>query len=368
MPRASNCGAITRSPASPPPKWRGPASNSKAWVAVSTRIALPCPISIALMRQSPGSGRSGRQHKSGNMHSQPRRRAGQPGACKAHTMPATAHSNHGHGAAATLKLAQSALPTHATTAIARSNTHAPACPATAATPAMAGATENMAHSNANGVTRKVTAGIATALARGDPSDTWCTRNASNGVKPSVTVSCKRAACDSAAPQRCRHPASASRGACTTRSRIATAPNDSQKPAAIGAHGSSITTAAAANASTRPADIRKRDHPAASTTSNMKNVRRDGTPQPANRQYASPTPIAAAPPAMRAGTHSASPPPRQRARRHTAASNQAARPAIDVTCMPLMDTRWVMPLRLKRRQSSRATPAWSPIASAINTGA
>ena len=302
------------------------------------------------------------------MHSQPRRRAGQPCACKAHTMPASAHSSHGHGAAATVKLAQSALPTQATTVIARSNTHAPACPATAATPAVAGAAENMAHSSASGVTRNVTAGIATALASGDPSDTWCTRNASNGVKPSVTVSCKRAACDRVARQRCRHPASASRGACATRSRIATAPNESQKPAAIGAHGSSITTAAAANASTRPADMRRRDQPAANTTSNMKNVRRDGTPQPANRQYASPTTIAAAPPAMRAGTRSARLPPRQRARRHAAASSQPARPAIDVTCMPLMDTRWVMPLRLNRRQSSRATPAWSPIANAISTGA
>ena len=64
-------------------------------------------------------------------------------------------------------------------------------------------------SNASGVTRNVTAGIATALASGDPSDTWCTRNASSGVNPSVTVSCNRAACASAAAQRRRHPASAS---------------------------------------------------------------------------------------------------------------------------------------------------------------
>ena len=46
----------------------------------------------------------------------------------------------------------------------------------------------------------------------------------------------------------------------------------------------------------------------------------------------------------------------------------ATPAIEVTCMPLMDTRCVMPLRLNSRQSSRATPAWSPIAKAIRTGA
>ena len=32
----------------------------------------------------------------------------------------------------------------------------------------------------------------------------------------------------------------------------------------------------------------------------------------------------------------------------------ATPAIEVTCMPLMDTRCVMPLRLNSRQSSRAT--------------
>ncbi|MDT4821418.1 hypothetical protein FQZ97_545970 [compost metagenome] len=101
---------------------------------------------------------------------------------------------------------------------------------------------------------------------------------------------------------------------------------------------------------------------------MKNVRRAGTPQPASRQYSSATAAAAAPPATRAGACSASPTPRQRARRHTAATSRPAIPAIDVTCMPLIDTRCVMPLRLNSRQSSRATPAWSPMASAISTGA
>ncbi|CUI42078.1 Uncharacterised protein [Achromobacter xylosoxidans] len=71
---------------------------------------------------------------------------------------------------------------------------------------------------------------------------------------------------------------------------------------------------------------------------MKKVRRDGTPHPANRQYSRPTAAAATPPAMRAGTRSARPQPRHRARRQAAATSHAASPAIDVTCMPLIDTR------------------------------
>ncbi|MNT64043.1 hypothetical protein D3C72_2019110 [compost metagenome] len=96
--------------------------------------------------------------------------------------------------------------------------------------------------------------------------------------------------------------------------------------------------------------------AASTTDNMKNVRRAGTPQPASRQYSSATAAATAPPAIRAGRRSASPAPRQRKRRQIAEASNPAMPAMDVTCMPLIDTRCVMPLRLKMRQSSRATPA------------
>ncbi|KAG1239773.1 hypothetical protein G6F68_018306 [Rhizopus microsporus] len=77
------------------------------------------------------------------MHTHPAYRAGQPRVCRAHTIPATASSSHGHGAAATAKLAQPALPTHATGTIV----------------------------SASGVTTNVTEGIATALASGDPTDT-----------------------------------------------------------------------------------------------------------------------------------------------------------------------------------------------------
>ncbi|KAG0926273.1 hypothetical protein G6F31_018445 [Rhizopus arrhizus] len=77
-------------------------------------MALPCPTSSALIRQWPGSGRAGLQHSNGSMHTHPAYRAGQPRVCRAHTIPATASSSHGHGAAATAKLAQPALPTHAT--------------------------------------------------------------------------------------------------------------------------------------------------------------------------------------------------------------------------------------------------------------
>ncbi|MNL44285.1 hypothetical protein D3C87_1668490 [compost metagenome] len=141
-----------------------------------------------------------------------------------------------------------------------------------------------------------------------------------------------------------------------RSNIATAPNDSQNPADSGAHGSNATTPAPAHANTLPAVNGSRDIAAANTTDNMKNVRRAGTPQPANRQYSKATTAAAAPPATRDGMNSAKPTPRHRARRQAAATSTPAMPAMDVTCMPLIDTRCVMPLRLKMRQSSRATPA------------
>ena len=62
----------------------------------------------------------------------PQWRPGQPRACKAQAMPASASSSQGQGAAATSKLAQAASPTQATGIMVRSNTASPACPAPAA--------------------------------------------------------------------------------------------------------------------------------------------------------------------------------------------------------------------------------------------
>ena len=58
----------------------------------------------------------------------PQWRPGQPRACKAQAMPASASSSQGQGAAATSKLAQAASPTQATGIMVRSNTASPPAP------------------------------------------------------------------------------------------------------------------------------------------------------------------------------------------------------------------------------------------------
>ncbi len=64
---------------------------------------------------------------------------------------------------------------------------------------------------------------------------------------------------------------------------ATAPNDSQNPAAIGAHGSSTQTTAAAVASTPGSAAARPDSFAAPATASIQQVRCAGIPQPANAE-------------------------------------------------------------------------------------
>ena len=180
----------------------------------------------------------------------PQWRPGQPRACKAQAMPASASSSQGQGAAATSKLAQAASPTQATGIMVRSNTASPACPAPAARRSAPGIAANNAHSRDRGVTRKLTAGIATTRQRRAHRH-LAHPEGQQGRQPQRHQQLQVAGLPSLAATRRPRPADGSIGAATMRSRMATAPNDSQKPGAIGAQGSSAVTKAAATASTRP---------------------------------------------------------------------------------------------------------------------
>ena len=242
---------------------------------------------------------------------------------------------------------------------------APAC-------ASPGTTHSASAASASGVTSRLTTGMATALASGDTSDTCWNSSASAGSRPTVSAACARAPSRTEAASRADHAAA---GADSSRCRqrppphrisSATAPNDSQKPAASGAQGSSAQTSAAASANTREPDTGTRHAAAPATTASMKKVRRAGTPHPASRQY-SHAPASAAPAAATwAGCRSDNRMPPQLQRFQACSTAHPASAASIVTCRPLMDTRWVMPVRLKVSQSRGSTPAWSPIARAAST--
>jgi len=121
---------------------------------------------------------------------------------------------------------------------------------------------------------------------------------------------------------------------STQKIAATAPNDSQKPGALTAHGSSAQTTAAAAAKLVIAAGRVRRTKAKPTTASMKKVRCAGTAHPASKAYAPALSTAASAAADCAGIRASS----ARERLQSAAVTAATSPASMVMCSPEIATR------------------------------
>ncbi len=150
--------------------------------------------------------------------------------------------------------------------------------------------------------------------------------------------------------------------CTTQTMAATAPNESQKPAARTAHGSIRQTSAAASASEVAAPMRELKSHATPTVASMTTVRCAGTPQPASSAYKN----AATKPAITAAVCAAAHESSVGERRQIAPMANPTRLAIIVMCNPEMLTRWPMPVRLNNVQSASLMARWSPSTSASST--
>ncbi len=185
-------------------------------------------------------------------------------------------------------------------------------------------------------------------------------SASAGIRPTVIAICRQVTATTA---RITVWAREPRSLLTNRphqaalaSKIATAPNESQKPLASSAQGSSNTAITATALRSREADNGMRRNCAAPITASIRKVRRAGTPQPANRQYSQAIVNATIAAAMRAGIYSDKPTVRHDRRRQSQKTTNPPTAAIIVIWLPLMLTRWVIPLRLKMVQSLALTLA------------
>ena len=130
-----------------------------------------------------------------------------------------------------------------------------------------------APSNTSGTTTRLTSGIAMALAIGETSETCWNSPSSSGVRPMAIAHCTLAYSTSQwlRPMRCA----------VTYRISATAPNDSQKPTEITAHGSGINTPSSAMLSICPSEKLRFIHSAAATAPTMYTVRCAGTAKPDN---------------------------------------------------------------------------------------
>ena len=159
--------------------------------------------------------------------------------------------------------------------------------------------------SASGVTTKVIAGIAMALASGELADACWKRKASTGSMARVISHCRRAAATNRS--RSRVPLVVPFGIrvalAPAPSNTATAPNDSQNPVAIGAQGSATITSAAAAQTMRVGASGVRSPMPKAATASIRKVRRAGTPHPARRQYPQATATAIIAPIILAGSHS-----------------------------------------------------------------
>jgi hypothetical protein len=120
---------------------------------------------------------------------------------------------------------------------------------------------------------KLTTGIASALARGDISDTCWNSASMGGSRPSVTAHWVRADAASQCPGPSRWQ--------PTKSSRATAPKESQNPGETTAQGSMVSTIASAQASTVLALPGRPSQSPSAPTLSMYRVRCAGTWKPAS---------------------------------------------------------------------------------------
>src|SRR5450830_149775 len=190
--------------------------------------------------------------------------------------------------------------------------------------------------NARGVTRKLTKGMAIALASGPISDTCPNNNIVNGTNPTVTAYCVRPAIRTSRLKFCARP---SANGCNrppaAKIITATAPNDSQKPGDSTAQGSRETTNTSASDSTVEKLLRRPVHSASATTSCIYIVRCEGTPNPASATYSNAVIAPANAAIFCTGTYSGKSQDAKKERRHKNATRPENNPATIVMCRPEM---------------------------------
>ena len=230
----------------------GPASNSRSWRAVWTWIARPWPTSSTVIAAVPDDGRGASIVSNGRKASSPSQRFGNPRGNSAQAPPASASSTAHPGGAACCHTARGSAAIQSTASImpvvmawARNNK---------------GSSRGRQPASASGVMRKLTSGIASALASGETSENCWNKASSAGSIPSVMAHWVRIQSRSQCPEASRPP--------RTKNSKPTAPKESQKPAASTAQGSSNSTSSKARASTRDADNSRAARWASATTPSM----------------------------------------------------------------------------------------------------
>ena len=193
-------------------------------------MAVPCPTSITSARKWSGAINSRAGNIRGSHKNTPSQRHGNPRGNNSHSVPTSASNTaqiDGDGKVHTAKCcAASQLKPSPSAAMIRS--------------AQIRQNGNATPINAKGVTSQLTTGIAIALASGDTSETCWNSNSKAGASASVTAVCTLTHAESFELSPVRP---------TVTHRIAAiAPNESQKPGANTAHGSSSNTPNKAHAS------------------------------------------------------------------------------------------------------------------------
>ena len=238
---------------------------------------MPCPTSSAVSHNSPGAGRSAGDSSSGSSPPAAHQRAGSRTGASSHTAASPASSNGSPLAGASTCTAAGQPSNHSMPTdrarVASAASHSIGSPAPATTDCSA------APVSASGVTSPDTSGIASRLTSGPTSEVAPKNSPPSGISATVIANCV----DSISRQRTGRWRPGRRSA-WNQTIAATAANDSQKPAASGAHGSNTAITAALVSST---DAIERPRPltiAAPASASIQQVRCAGMPQPASAEY------------------------------------------------------------------------------------
>ena len=238
-------------------------SYSKACCRVRNSTASPWPTSSSSTASVPLAGGGTRYSSNGSNRQPPSARPLHDHGNRASSVPASAASSSGHGNSGT---AYSGAPAS------RSTHHQNSCAVQTAASRSHGHGSSAA-SKANGVSSSDTSGVPSALASGDTNGSWPKNSASGSVDASVTSNCTCSAV-------CHLPPGARRPATITIS-AATSPNDSQKPGASTANGSSSNTSVSAASQICNGDSPRWLASARAATSSIHRLRCVGTEKPAS---------------------------------------------------------------------------------------
>ena len=197
-------------------------------------------------------GRDGKTNSSGRNSTRPTQRAGIPRGNSNQSDPSSATPVAHNGGACCCQTAHGVA--------ARNSISAINCAVIQCAGHIKNANPGNVASNARGVMTKLTTGIATAFASGDTSENCWNNISSKGIMPTVIAHWARPHCTSQWPE-------ASLPLPMVNNK-ATAPKDSQNPAASTAHGSSSNTTSSATLSECRADSVRRIIMASATVASM----------------------------------------------------------------------------------------------------